>query len=51
MRSGGLSDASNRGVEFVRLVNWSWLMFQVTFGNCFVNSSESLNGMSNPVSK
>src|SRR5215207_7036152 len=26
-------------------------MSQVTFGNCFVNSSDSLNGMSKPVSK
>jgi hypothetical protein len=33
------------------LLNWSWLMFHVTFGNCFVNSSESLKGMSKPVSK
>src|SRR6478609_1020285 len=35
----------------MRFVNWSWLIFQVTFGNCLVNSSESLNGRSNPVSK
>ena len=34
----------------MRLANWSWLIFQVTFGNCFVNSSDSLNGMSKPVS-
>ena len=35
----------------MRFVNWSCLMSQVTFGNCFVNSSDSLNGRSNPVSK
>ena len=51
MRSGGLSPDSSRGVAVIRLVNWSWLMSQVTFGNCLVNSSESLNGRSNPVSK
>ena len=38
-------------MEVIRLLNWSWLIFQVTFGNCLVNSSDSLNGMSKPVSK
>ena len=51
IRSGGLSPASSRGVVLMRLANWSWLIFQVTFGNCFVNSSDSLNGRSKPVSK
>ena len=51
IRSGGLSPASSRGVVLMRLLNWSWLIFQVTFGNCFVNSSDSLNGRSKPVSK
>src|SRR5258707_96939 len=35
----------------MRFANWSWLMSQVTFGYCFVNSSESLKGTSKPVSK
>src|SRR5664279_3648995 len=51
IRSGGLSPARSRGVEDIRLANWSWLMFQVTFGNCLVNSADSLNGRSKPVSK
>ena len=51
MRSGGLSPDSRRGVAFIRLVNWSWLMSQVTFGNCRVNSSDSVKGRSKPVSK
>src|SRR5512138_881910 len=50
-RSGALSLASTSGVELIRFANWSWLMSQVTFGYCLVNSSESLKGMSNPVSK
>src|SRR5665648_470562 len=50
-RSGGLSLASTSGVEVIRFANWSWLMSQVTFGNCLVNSSESLKGRSKPVSK
>ena len=51
MRSGGLSPESRRGVALMRFANWSCLMSQVTFGYCLVNSSESLKGMSNPVSK
>ena len=51
MRSGGLSPDSSRGVAVIRFVNWSWLIFQVTFGYCLVNSSDSLNGRSKPVSK
>ncbi len=51
IRSGGLSPDSSRGVAVMRLVNWSCLMSQVTFGNCLVNSSDSLNGRSKPVSK
>src|SRR5437588_10407558 len=51
MRSGGLSLARTRGVSLMRFVNWSCVMFHVTFGYCFVNSALSLNGRSNPVSK
>ena len=51
IRSGGLSPESRRGVAVIRFVNWSCLMSQVTFGNCLVNSSDSLNGRSKPVSK
>ena len=51
MRSGGLSPDSSRGVAVIRFENWSCLMSQVTFGNCLVNSSDSLNGRSKPVSK
>ena len=42
IRSGGLSLDSKRGVEVMRFANWSWLIFQVTFGNCLVNSSDEL---------
>src|SRR5207248_9728845 len=49
--SGGLLLARTRGVSLMRFVNWSCLMSHVTFGNCFVNSSLSLTGRSNPVSK
>jgi len=38
IRPGGLSPESNRGVEVMRFVDWSWLMSQVTFGYWFVNS-------------
>src|SRR5512142_1997677 len=51
MMSGGLSPASRRGVSLMRLADWSCLMSQVTLGYSLVNSSESLKGMSNPVSK
>src|ERR1700704_3745905 len=51
MRSGGLSLARTRGVSLMRFVNWSCVIFHVTFGYCFVNSAPSLKGRSKPVSK
>src|SRR5690348_4572364 len=51
MRSGASLLASTRGVSLMRFANWSCLMSHLTLGYCFVNSSLSLNGRSNPVSK
>ena len=42
IRSGGLSPDEHPRRRADQFANWSSRMFQVTFGNCLVNSSASL---------